>query len=287
MLLDGHIHVEKIGDPEKQRPVLLKKMREANLDGGVLLSVNPLQNPDAGAKERIAHVTALCGEEPFLFPFFWVNPLDEDALDQVELACSMKIRGIKIVCSQVYPRDERVLNICRRAAEHNLPVLFHSGVLWDGLDSARYNRPGEFECLLDVPNLRFTLAHVSWPWCDECIATYGKFANAYSLRPDLSCEMFMDITPGTPKMYREEVLKKLYCIGYDVLHNVIFGTDCNTENYNAHWANDWMEYDRHILECLDLPDTESVFEHLYAQNLLRFLGESDEKVTKEIPMVAE
>lgn len=29
-------------------------------------------------------------------------------------------------------------------------------------------------------------------------------------------------------MYRNEVLTKLLTVGYDVLDNIIFGTDCNT-----------------------------------------------------------
>ena len=74
--------------------------------------------------------------------------------------------------------------------------------------------------------LRFALAHVSWPWVDECLAVYGKFLNALTRRRELSVEMFIDTTPGTPRIYRQEVLTKLMTIGYDVEHNILFGTDC-------------------------------------------------------------
>lgn len=75
--------------------------------------------------------------------------------------------------------------------------------------SSQYNRPSEFEPLLEINGLKFSLAHISWPWCDELIAVYGKFLNAYAGNPDHSVEMFIDITPGTPPIYRQEVLTKL------------------------------------------------------------------------------
>ena len=48
---------------------------------------------------------------------------------------------------------------------------------------------------------------------------------------DLSVEMFIDTTLGTPVIYRNEVLTKLLTVGYDVLDNIIFGTNCNTSEY--------------------------------------------------------
>ena len=74
--------------------------------------------------------------------------------------------------------------------------------MWDGKPSGPYNRPVGFESLLEVQGLRFCMAHVSWPWCDELVAVYGKVLNGYTNRRDLTVEMFVDITPGTPPIYR-------------------------------------------------------------------------------------
>ena len=71
--------------------------------------------------------------------------------------------------------------------------------------------------------MRFSLAHISWPWCDELIAAYGKILNASASRADYRGEMFVDITPGTPTIYRREALTKLFTVGYDIQDNVIFG----------------------------------------------------------------
>ena len=285
MYLDGHIHsLEYAGDGKEKQSRLLADMAKAGISGGLLISVDPLTYPEIGYKDRIRAILEQTEGQENLFPFFWINPLDEDAVEQVDYAASVGIDGIKIINSYTYPSDSRVMAIARRAAELDKPVLFHSGILWDGRESAKFNRPGEFECLLEIPKLRFMLAHVSWPWCDECIAVLGKFDNAKTLRPDLSCEMFVDVTPGTPTVYREEVFRKLFFSDYDVRYNVVFGTDCNTEHYNIPWVQKWMDCDNDIYTRYGLASPD-FFDHIYGKNLLRFLGKSDEVIEKKLPVM--
>lgn len=40
------------------------------------------------------------------------------------------------------------------------------------------------------------------------------------------------ITLGTHKIYREELLTKLFSVGYDVENNIMFGTDSLLTEYN-------------------------------------------------------
>ena len=42
--------------------------------------------------------------------------------------------------------------------------------------AAAEEKKGEESVLLDVRGLRFSLAHIGWPWCDELIAVYGTTA---------------------------------------------------------------------------------------------------------------
>ena len=48
------------------------------------------------------------------------------------------------------------------------------------------------EAGFDIPGLRFCCAHISWPWCEECVAVYGKFLNALTRsdrpRGELPCD---------------------------------------------------------------------------------------------------
>ena len=123
-----------------------------------------------------------------------------------------------------------------------------------------------------VDGLKFSLAHVSWPWCDEHIAVFGKLRQAYKQRSDLALEMFVDLTPGTPVIYRQEVLTKLFTVGYQVEDNIFFGTDNSTGDYNATWAREWIARDNEIYRQLGLSD--EVIEKVYSGNLSRFLSRS-------------
>ena len=290
MILDGHIHTADTPgiSGSECRESLLSNMRKAGIDGGMIISMDPMgDGSHFSAGERLDKLMDIAGGHQNLYTAYWIDPTADDAPEQIRLAVSAGVNAFKVICSRFHPSDERAMAAYRKIAEVGKPILFHSGICWDGLNSARYNRPGEFECLINVPDLKFTLAHVSWPWCDECIAVYGKFNNAYYWRDDVSCEMFIDVTPGTPPLWREEVFRKLFCGDYDVYHNVIFGSDSSAHKYNAGWVKDWMRRDGELYEKFGLAGKDGFPDHIYGENLLRFLGLSDEKFEKKIPMVAE
>lgn len=269
MLLDMHIHIKSTAT---RKETLVEKLREAQVDGGVLLSAMP-RSMDEGAacwQERLQHVTKLCRDSELLFPFFFIDPTEPDALIQVQAAVEAGVSGFKIICTHFYPGDPACLAVCRAAASAGKPVLFHSGILWNGAAaSGIYNRPVGFEPLLEVPGLRFALAHISWPWCDECIAVYGKWEQASREAGWQGAQMFIDSTPGTPRNYRAKALESLIGTGYDVLHNLMFGTDNLAESYDVKWAREWAARDRAVYTGLGLSDQEQ--EDILANNLLRFL----------------
>jgi predicted TIM-barrel fold metal-dependent hydrolase len=280
MLLDGHIHITSL---EGSLSAFRTQLTRAGMDGALLISLPP---PPAGRKpdgvpadRRIAQVLEFTEGRPNMFPFLWIDPMDDEVFGQIDEAVRRGIAGFKVICHNHYPGDDRAMKVFRRVAAKGKPILFHSGILWDGQPSSRYNRPAEFEALLDVEELRFSLAHIGWPWCDELIAVYGKFLNAYSRRPDLGVEMFVDVTPGTPEIYRHEVLTKLFGVGYDVEDNVVFGSDCSTAPYNERWTRDWIARDRAIYQEIGVP--ESAQEKIFSGNLLRFVGLSRKEVKRK------
>jgi predicted TIM-barrel fold metal-dependent hydrolase len=173
------------------------------------------------------------------------------------------------------------MEVFAAVARTGKPLLSHSGILWDHKASGRYCRPVNFEPLLGIPDLRFALAHMSWPWTDECIAVFGKFLAACRHRPELSAEMFIDITPGTPPIYRSEALTRLCTVGYHVEHNVQFGTDCNANAYRGEWARDWIDRDNTIYDELGL--SAEMRDNIYSGNLLRFLGLSEAQIEHRRP----
>lgn len=274
-MLDGHIHLQKHAEDYTS---FYNRLDQAGVTGGVLLSLPPGRRSEStgvSAKERIGGVIECAAGHPGLYPFFWIDPIGENAASEVALAVDAGIKGFKVICSDFYPGDSRALETYRAIAATGRPVLFHSGILWDGVHSSKYNRPAEFEALIDIEGLRFSLAHISWPWCDELIAVYGKFLAARGKK----VEMFIDTTPGTPRIYRREALTKLFTVGYDVEHNVIFGSDCSAPDYNSPWTVEWAGRDSAILKELGLSD--SVETQVFGGNLERFLGISSVGITRK------
>ncbi len=286
MILDGHIHIH---EGQTATAGFVERLGAAGFDGGLLISLPPADFfPDTRGREpaaRLDNLLAVAGGGRNLYPFYWIDPLEKDAPEQVAQAVANGVAGFKIICDRFRPSAAPVLEILREIAAARRPVLFHSGILWDGKPSASFNRPAEFEALLEVAGLRFSLAHISWPWCDECLAVYGKILNAYARRKDLAVEMFIDTTPGTPPIYREEALTKLFNIGYEIADNVIFGTDCNTLDYNVGHAKTWIERDRQIMAKLQL-DAVTVAK-VMGGNLERFVRPVTKPAAKKAPRPGE
>ncbi|NQU44293.1 amidohydrolase family protein [bacterium] len=286
MILDGHVHITSLS---RNREAFIARLNQAGIDGALLISL-----PPGGYEESMGQAKSYAAEARLedllywrdtadnLYGAFWIDPLEVGALAQVSMAAKAGIEAFKVICSNFSAGDKRALRVFHAIAEAEKPILFHSGILWDGTASSAFNRPAAFEPLLEVAGLRFSLAHIGWPWTDEMIAVYGKFLNAHAERPDLSVEMFVDLTPGTPPIYRREALIRLFHTGYDVEHNVIFGLDSPTSNYGLEWARDWMDRDNAIYDEIGLSDETR--KRIYGGTLLRFLGLSAEKVEKRIPV---
>ncbi len=272
-IIDMHTHINN----DKMMPnpdALIREMEMAGVYGGVVMSKMPGLAPfkdDDPISERADNALAWCkGYEDRLFPVLFIHPDEENVIEEVKKADAKGIVAYKMICNSYYVSDTKSMDLISEIAKLGKPIIFHSGILWDGRVSSKYNKPVNWEALLDIPNIKFSMGHCSWPWHDECIALYGKFLNSYATNPDSSAEMFFDITPGTPEIYREDLLYKLFKIGYDVPHNIMFGSDCESNGYNYEWTKKWLELDGKIMDKIGVP--LSVREMMYYHNFMRFIG---------------
>jgi len=85
--------------------------------------------------------------------------------------------------------------------------------------------------------------------------------------------MFIDVTPGTPEVCRDEVFRHLLLI-YNMRDNLMFGSDCNTGKYEIGHALKWQNIDDSLYEKYITEEAEDFKEHVYYKNLLRFLGKN-------------
>lgn len=283
MIFDCHIHMsggglggdEGAGQKARDKTLFRERLNQAGIAGGVVLSVAPpaFGNTKPGrdtAKNAIDEVIAFTAGDPDLFPFFWIDPIEDGAAEQVDMAAEAGVAGFKTICAKHYPQDDRAMKIYERIAAKKLPMLFHSGILYNPGPSGEYNRPCNFEHLLFIDGLRFAMAHISWPWCDELIAVFGKWNYLVNGAKAATSELFVDLTPGTPTIYREEALRKLLTVGYaPLVDHMIFGTDA-LDDYDVEWvkmcvSRDALIYDKFILSA-------EIREKIFHKNLMAFLG---------------
>ena len=277
MIIDCHVHTNP-GPQSKEE--LIKQLDIAGIDQMVLFSLHPAsfyrkeinEGGDIFGKPlspaaALAQVMEWAAYSKRIIPFYWIDPMEEDAFDQVDKAVAAGVAGFKVISNRAFPGDKIPMQIWERIAKANKPILFHSGILYGSGPWSQYNRPVGFEPLFEIPKLRFALAHVSWPWCDENIAVFGFWHNRRE-HGTTTAEMFIDTTPGTPYIYRREVFFKLYHVG-EVEDNIIFGTDCNNK-YSSDYARQILTMDKDALDNAGV--TPEQREKYYGKNILRFLN---------------
>lgn len=219
---DIHIHYFVKQDSQVSAAAVLKAMDKAGLEHIVALS-------DYGhnlkeQKANIIQTGKFIAQAPDrLYGLAWIEPLHKTPLSLLDwVVGDLKYKGFKMIPNNWYPCDELILKYCARMAALRAPCLFHSGILYFETFSSRFCRPAYYEALLKVPRFRFALAHISWPWTDECLALFGQARSAKNAGYS-TAEMFIDITPGTPSDYRENALRHLLNFGAEDF--MIYGTD--------------------------------------------------------------
>jgi predicted TIM-barrel fold metal-dependent hydrolase len=262
-------------------------MDAAGLD--VICLMSPRPDLTAKSHRECMEVTAkqLAADPKRIRAFYRVDPRLKDAPAMVERAIAKHgYAGVKMLPDHWFPYDRKVQPTLARVDKLGVPVLFHSGILWANEDSSRFCRPAGYEIMQRYEHTRFMLAHVSWPWTDECIAVADRFKTMarmkqcldpalggdYAMRhvhlhekryePDVA--MKVDITPGTPAIYRAEVLRKCCeVLGADML---VFGTDSRADNLSG--VKDHIARDERIFrDELHLPEAD--IDRIMGTNLLK------------------
>jgi predicted TIM-barrel fold metal-dependent hydrolase len=275
MIFDGHIHIWNEDYDKKQ---FFDRLKETGVDGGCVFSIPPAQYMPTKLtpKEKLDIVFDVVDDHEHLYAFYFIDPTEPDALEQVDRALERGVSGFKIICYHFYPTDERAMRVYEKINEAKKPILFHSGILYNPHISSDFNRPCAFEGLLNVKNMKFAMAHVSWPWTDECIALYGKSKNLSKYWAQNNFEsrlpLYIDLTPGTPPIYRRDVLTKLCVLFEDTLPNhILFGTDCSVNNYKVDYVKEMMARDNAIYE--ENGKGQEFKDKIYHQNIMNFMAE--------------
>ena len=273
-IFDCHIHARN----EKPDPIqLLERMDEAGVWGGCIFSTRPQRyNGYTGytLDQRLEELQGWThGYENKLVPVLWIHPYEANITEYIRSARERGIRAFKIICNDFFIYEPKCLKVMEEVAATGLPMFFHSGILYPSLEpyslcSSQYNRPLNWEAMINVPGLRFSMGHCSWPWMDECIALWGE---VNSFRDSGSTtQLFLDATPGAHGCYRDDLFKTIYTLRWGMENDVMFGRDTDASNYDVQWTKDLIAQDTAILDGLGVTEEEK--QNYFCNNLMRFLG---------------
>ena len=269
---DCHVHSKGIEKAER----IVKAMDEAGVEKIIMFSPHPgLLTMDASIlsrekfRECVKFASSIQRYDPDrIIGFAFIDPRMEGAVEEAErVICDLELKGFKMIPAGWYPYEERFRPLFEKIESLGVPIIFHSGISWGFPDSSRFCRPVYYEFLMFYPRIRFALAHIGWPWVDECLATAGRFLAAVGWGNIDKTQMFIDITPGTPRLWRAEAIHKaIVYLGPDLL---IFGSD-NGNPEDPDRFRRVLESDLTIFRE-ELGLTEDAIEKIMKRNMDRFL----------------
>jgi len=240
-IFDAHIHIQPW---EQMKPEVLATIRSGNDDFETLMGYSRsadsfLRHLDREGIERAVlvnyvspdlmgftdsvngYIADYCrGHLDRLVPMGSVHPrFSRDPAGDVERLVEMGIRALKIHPPHqlFYPNEYRqgrlpaLETIYRKAAEHRLPVLFHTGTsIFPGARNV-YGDPIYLDDVaVDFPRLTIVLAHGGRPlWGDTAFFLVRRFPN-----------VFLDISGIPPRS-----LLKMFPRLEEISHKAIFGSD--------------------------------------------------------------
>jgi predicted TIM-barrel fold metal-dependent hydrolase len=170
------------------------------------------------------------------------------------------LRGVgEVVPTRWYANDPQVVRLWQALAELGMYVAFHCGIFFDGRESS-YCRPTFYEAVHQASNFKGHLAHVGWPWVDECIAVLKIGARFLRIDP-AEWGLKVDLSFGPPGDWQLETWQR-------VLNNLPLETPCYASD--VFWPCEPEEYrEKYLQPQLGLFETAITLEHIVEEGDIR------------------
>jgi len=218
-IVDCHVHLREEADPAS----VVERMDANGVDR--ILVCSPTERVSLQTtRENLVLTKRLFDAAPErISGLAWINPTIPGAAGLAEEALGeMGFAGIKIIPDHWYAYEERLEPFWEKMHALRASILFHTGILYGYDDGSRFCRPLWLEKLLHYPNIRFAMAHISWPWCEECLAVMGRMRAAAGYGTE-RWQSYVDITRGTPPHIRKQALAN--AVAFCGPERLLFGTD--------------------------------------------------------------
>ncbi len=227
-VVDCHVHVYG----KTRSAEVLRRMDANGVERTLLISRLERTSLDR-TRENLEETRDLIrGTRGRLGGLAWVNPAIAGCEALAERALGeWGFSGIKIIPDHWFAYEERFEPFWRKLDDRGASVLFHTGILYLFEDGSRFNHPVFLEKLQLYPRIRFAMAHLSWPWCDEALAVMGRMRDAAE-EGHFAWQSYIDTTPGTPPYIRRQAVRN--ALEFCGVERLLFGSDATIPGDMAH-----------------------------------------------------
>ncbi len=108
----------------------------------------------------------------------------DEALDELEKAhgsYGMKAIAVSPSAQDFHPSDSRAMQVFSEAVRLRKPVFLQQGIHFNAAAKMEFARPSLLdEVARDLPQLRMVIAHMGYPWIDECVVLLGKHPHVFA-----------------------------------------------------------------------------------------------------------
>lgn len=183
-IIDCHTHIGRNEHINSSVKELLESMDEANIDQALVFAGGINSCPNDYMLEQIApHKDRLHGVAA-------VHPLNKDkpyrlkeAIDLSQLYLDKKIVAVKFYLGYDHYYPNEVMDYLKELEKVGCPAIFHCGDCLNSVKRAKlkYAHPlGVDDVAVDLPNMKFIIAHMGNPWVRDTAEVCYKNDNVYT-----------------------------------------------------------------------------------------------------------
>ncbi len=126
----------------------------------------------------------------------------------------MKAVTVSPAAQDFHPADSRAMQVFAEAARLKMPVLIDQGIHFTAASKMEFARPALLdEVARELPHLKLVIAHMGYPWVEECIVLLGKHPN-----------VFADVSSLLHRPWQAYTFL-LSAYQYGVMDKLLFGSD--------------------------------------------------------------
>jgi uncharacterized protein len=221
MVIDCHTHLDDDGGADK----LLRSMDEAGIDASIVIAETL-----PGDISNVAQVFEAVRRSDRLWAIvncIFSKTIELKYIEELtQLLCGDRVVGLKFYLGyeEYSASDERLHQLYEYCEKHDVPIMFHTGVLEAGSTGLlESSHPLQIDRVATrFPNLKIVMAHMGNPWLIDCAAVLAKNPNVYADMSAFFAEN-KSITAHDIEVFKQRMEQvRVFLYSYE---KFLFGTD--------------------------------------------------------------